>query len=527
MAPVPGSGGQNDQQLGQVDPKRGPRAYRLTLVFLKALVGTFFRHTEIDGLENIPARGGGIIVAWHPNGLVDPGLILTSFPRQVIFGARHGLFKVPLLGALLRLIGTVPILRATDTAALDPEERRAQNLRSLDALAGQVAAGAFSALFPEGVSHDAPGLQHLKTGAARLYYRARALTPEGAPPPVILPVGLHYDRKAAFRSSALVSFHPPLKLPEALDVVPAQNETHEASRERCHQLTDAIGEALEGAVQSVDDWELFLLLHRSRTLIRAERAARARQAPGPQTLQEKTLGFARVRTAYTERLKSDPEKVAALRKRVAEYHHDIRALGLKDHELDLDPPLASRWMVGFLVMQVLAVFLLMPPILLFGYLINGLPALLLAAAARLGARLKKDVATIKILGGAILFPATWALCAVAAYFGHEILHESFPSLPPTPGRSAAMMVALGVIGGAVALRYQHVSARTIRAVRVRLSKHRRWFTTARLRKERSELTDALLAMAQGIELPGALDGRGRIVAERDNPTFGIELPWEI
>ena len=38
-----------------------------------------------------------------------------------------------------------------------------------------MAAGSLSALFPEGVSHDEPGLQALRSGAARMYYRARQL----------------------------------------------------------------------------------------------------------------------------------------------------------------------------------------------------------------------------------------------------------------------------------------------------------------------------------------------------------------
>ena len=45
--------------------------------------------------------GGGILVSWHPNGMIDPALIFETFPRAVVFGARHGLFKVPVLGAMM------------------------------------------------------------------------------------------------------------------------------------------------------------------------------------------------------------------------------------------------------------------------------------------------------------------------------------------------------------------------------------------------------------------------------------------
>ncbi len=65
---------------------------------VRFLVGLFFRRVEVAGIEHVPATGGGLIVAWHPNALVDPGLIQAHFPKQIVFGARHGLFKLPILG---------------------------------------------------------------------------------------------------------------------------------------------------------------------------------------------------------------------------------------------------------------------------------------------------------------------------------------------------------------------------------------------------------------------------------------------
>ena len=76
---------------------------------VRFLVGLFFRRVEVSGTDNVPSTGGGILIAWHPNGLVDPALIISSFPRRVVFGARHGLFKWPIVGQVMRALGTVPI----------------------------------------------------------------------------------------------------------------------------------------------------------------------------------------------------------------------------------------------------------------------------------------------------------------------------------------------------------------------------------------------------------------------------------
>ena len=181
-------------------PSRPPVAYRVLVGTVRLAMRLFFREISCEGRERIPTDGAGLVVSWHPNGLIDPALILAYFPGKIVFGARHGLFAWPALGWLMRRVGTVPIYRAADRSRMGLEERRKANQASLDALARELASGSYSALFPEGLSHDQPHLAKLKTGAARLYYRARELTPVHESPPVIVPVGLHYDRKNVFRS---------------------------------------------------------------------------------------------------------------------------------------------------------------------------------------------------------------------------------------------------------------------------------------------------------------------------------------
>ncbi len=259
------------------EPASKPLSYRLVIRFFRILVWAFFRKVTVTGLEHVPDSGGGILVSWHPNGLIDPGLLLTQFPRQVVFGARHGLFKWPVLGTLLRSIGTVPIYRATDLPNMSKEERASANKKSLGALAGKIAAGSFSALFPEGVSHDAPHLRELKTGAARLFYQACSMQQDGDLPAVIIPVGLHYDDKDLFRSLAHVEFFPPIALEGELAFNP---EDDESARKQARLLTDEIERVLHDVVLATDPWDLHQLMQRARKLVRAERAHRAGADPG-------------------------------------------------------------------------------------------------------------------------------------------------------------------------------------------------------------------------------------------------------
>ena len=73
------------------------------------LLGLFFGRMEVTGTEHVPESGGGILIAWHPNGLLDPALIISTCPRAVVFGARHGLFSWPIVGRVMKALGTVPI----------------------------------------------------------------------------------------------------------------------------------------------------------------------------------------------------------------------------------------------------------------------------------------------------------------------------------------------------------------------------------------------------------------------------------
>ncbi len=477
---------------------------------VQVVTRVFFRRVQVIGTEHVPETGGALLVAWHPNGIVDPALILARSPVPVVFGARHGLFRWPVLGTLMRALGCVPIFRPKDMGKSNPEDIRARNAASLDALARAIAGGACSALFPEGVSHDSPHPLAIKTGAARLYYRARAHRTPGTSPPVIVPVGLHYDRKRVYRSNALVAFHAPIALEAALDVDPVESEPEQAARARCQNLTDRIEEALEAASLATENWELHTLMHRARKLVRAERAHQAGANPGRAQMKEKVVGMARIWTGYRARLETHPTDVEALIHRIREYDADLENLGIEDHELDSDPRLGSPWLPFLLAVQVIGVFLLLPPVVLAGYVLNIPTAAAIGAFAKVNAKERKDEASIKIVAGVVFFPLTWALWAGLAAWGQLEAYNAFPGLPRAPGLAAATMLAMCLLGGGLSVRYARVAQETLRSLRVRVTRRVRIRSLARLRVERGVLCEALLELAEGVELPGNVRQDGRV-----------------
>jgi hypothetical protein len=326
-------------------------------------------------------------------------------------------------------------------------------------------------------------------------------------------VGLHYDDKHLFRSNALVVFHPPLALPPGLDLDPPPDEDPAEARDRARRLTGEIERTLEDVVYATESWALHDLMHRVRTLLRSERAHRVGTHLGAAEMGERVLGFARVWKAYRVRRQTDPDAVEALRSRVSAYDADLTALGLTDRDLDQVAPAAPVGLTLVLVVQVVLVYLLLPPILIVGYLINLPTAYVVGAITARMASLKKDEASLKLMFGVVAFPFTWLLVGVLAAWAHQDLAMLFPGLPGGAVSTGAIFVLLGAVGGALSVRYGRMSREIRRAFKARVTRRRRTETIARLRRERAALTDALAELTEGLDLPGEVGPDGRVTGD--------------
>ena len=91
------------------------------------LVWPFFRlllRGRTEGRSSVPSRGGLVVVANHGSHL-DPPLLSSAVGRPVAFMAKEELFRVPLLGPLIRACGAYPVARgAGDREALRTACRR-------------------------------------------------------------------------------------------------------------------------------------------------------------------------------------------------------------------------------------------------------------------------------------------------------------------------------------------------------------------------------------------------------------------
>ncbi|MFA6288136.1 MAG: 1-acyl-sn-glycerol-3-phosphate acyltransferase [Opitutaceae bacterium] len=222
---------------------------------VRSMIRFYYPRIEVTGADNIPLSGPVLLVANHPNSLIDPVLLGIAARRPVRLMAKAPLFSIPFFGKLLYALGMVPAYRGSDDRS-----QVSKNLESLAEAARQVAAGHVMGIFPEGKSHDQNHLGLVRSGAARLALQAVAAGAQGLK---IVPVGLHYEQKERFRSAVW------LKVGEPVDAAAwlAQNNGDEHLAMRT--LTAELNARLKSVVLHLDEAEWQPLLDDLEALLPA------------------------------------------------------------------------------------------------------------------------------------------------------------------------------------------------------------------------------------------------------------------
>src|SRR5574341_2364273 len=68
--------------------------------------------------ERVPQRGPVLLVANHPNSLIDPLLVCAAAGRPVRFLAKAPLFSDLKTGWMVRAVGAIPVYRRQDDPTL-------------------------------------------------------------------------------------------------------------------------------------------------------------------------------------------------------------------------------------------------------------------------------------------------------------------------------------------------------------------------------------------------------------------------
>ncbi|MEO6713098.1 MAG: lysophospholipid acyltransferase family protein [Mycobacteriales bacterium] len=135
-------------------------AYTAVVVLVKPLLMLAFKR-DFRGQDRIPRTGGAILAVNHVS-VADPfavGLFVHEAGRRPRFMAKASLFRIPIISAILRGTGQIPVHRYSANARL-----------ALTAAADAVRAGEIVVIYPEGTTTSDPDYwpMRARTGVARL-----------------------------------------------------------------------------------------------------------------------------------------------------------------------------------------------------------------------------------------------------------------------------------------------------------------------------------------------------------------------
>jgi 1-acyl-sn-glycerol-3-phosphate acyltransferase len=374
---------------------------RIIVALLRFTLRIYFRRIEVAGLEHVPSKTPVIFVLNHPNALVDPAFLLCLAPRRVSFLAKAPLFKMPVISYFVRALDALPVYRHQDEG-----QDVTRNQETFAAARRLLAKGGTIGICPEGISHDQPGLQPIKTGTARI--ALGAVSTGEVQDLKIVPAGLYYTAKTAFRSEALLYFGKPIEV-TPLAIEAAAEGDGVPPRAAVRELSSTIANALREVMLDAQHEEALHTISRAEEIFSSEIESDDSELSLAHELQLRQQFI----KGYTMLLELAPERVRKLEARITRFEQKLRQAGVDP--ADLTPPKSAAVLLEQLLLRCLVfLFLLIPAAV--GIVVHF-------AAYRLGGFLSSSffrntedvISTIKIISAMLLFPLTWLVMAVITF----------------------------------------------------------------------------------------------------------------
>jgi 1-acyl-sn-glycerol-3-phosphate acyltransferase len=172
--------------------------------FFRVIAPPFFRalfhlltRVELEGLENVPSKGGYLVASNHVS-IFEPPALAVFWPRPLEIVGAVDVLNRPVQGQIMKLYGTLEVHRGQADRSL------------LMAVIKRLKSGLPVLIFPEGGRSHTPGLREGWTGSA--YVAAKADVP-------VVPVGITgteslVDKLKQFKRTRLhIRVGRPLRLP--------------------------------------------------------------------------------------------------------------------------------------------------------------------------------------------------------------------------------------------------------------------------------------------------------------------------
>ncbi len=202
--------------------------YRLLKIIVGVGIRLFYRQIRVVGLEHLETRGPKIILANHPNTLMDAWMVGHICNQRIYYMAKGTFFNTRFKRWMLGGLGMIPVNRESD-GKIDG----VSNLDSFEACYRLLEEGKTLVIFPEGSSYQERLLRKLKSGAARIALQTEARN-EKKLGLKIIPIGLNYTEPEKFRSSVLANIGAPINPTAHVDLF--QKDSLKAARKLTEEI---------------------------------------------------------------------------------------------------------------------------------------------------------------------------------------------------------------------------------------------------------------------------------------------------
>jgi glycerol-3-phosphate O-acyltransferase/dihydroxyacetone phosphate acyltransferase len=368
--------------------------YRILKVLIRLFARLYYPRTLVLGREHFHLKDANIVVANHPNTLIDPLSAAFRLDKPLFYLANAGLYKYAFMRKLLDFLYAIRVERPQDVNG-----GRVNNEQAFKEAIAKLSAGYSIFIAPEGTSEMDRRLRPLRTGAARIALQAEA--DNGFSLGLrILPIGLTYDKPEESGSGLVVYAGAPILVKHW------QQQYLQDPYKAVLSLTQEISDRLAQLMLNPRSLEEDLLHRRLEEILEVKVPCTPREHwdRGRDLLEGlRTFGA------------QDPEAMGALKGKVATYLEKKEQYGLRESTFSKN--WAKSWML-------LVIF----PVWAFAWLHHYvIPALLLQV---LGRKVKLYIGyatTLKWLGAFLILPF-WYGMLIALVPGLLEVNRSFYAL---------------------------------------------------------------------------------------------------
>ncbi|MCH2231020.1 MAG: 1-acyl-sn-glycerol-3-phosphate acyltransferase [Crocinitomicaceae bacterium] len=372
--------------------------YNLLKILLGIGTKLYYKEVKVNNVEGLDYDGPKIIIANHPNTLLDAWIIGQVSKEKIYFMTKGTFFNTGLKKWFLSGLGLIPINRATESVT-----KGVSNADSFEMCYRILEEGKVLVVFPEGNSFIARQLRVLKSGTARiaLEVEKRGLASK---PIRIIPMGLIYSEANKFRSSVLAV------VGESIDPSPFLEEFKENSIKGAKGLTEEFRKSLEGLLVNSTSTEHEALVEDIVQILSSQYVKSDKK--GVELVAEQ---IKETHVKINDMLSSNPQKLDEIAGLVNRIKSQSEQLGIKSDFLDRSyrPRMFGRQLIQSTMLLILGF-----PLFIYGAIHSFLPYKLTDLVMPKLVKEPEYYAPIAILLGLVLYPLTYSgiLLLVNYYF---------------------------------------------------------------------------------------------------------------